>query len=93
MLRQLSQNFPKYANALARRVPTPPQEFEEEIAATRMQLPQGFSGLWVNGLLINEPDVNILRCAHTYSVQHLKTTHLITLSTVCQRCYELSENV
>ena len=65
MLRQISQNFPKYASALARRVPEPPEEFLEETAAVRMQLPQGFSGLWINGLVINEGDVNPLRCGFT----------------------------
>lgn len=54
MLRELSQNFPKYSNALARRVDDPPQEFLQEATTTRMQLPEGFSGLWLNGLQLQE---------------------------------------
>src|ERR1700733_8085948 len=71
ILRQISQNFPKYAPALARRVPDPPQEFLEETEATRMQLPQGFNGFWINGLMINEGDVNPLRYAFAFIVMHV----------------------
>jgi UDP-glucose:glycoprotein glucosyltransferase len=71
MLRQMSQNFPKYASAVARRVPEPPQEFLEETASARMQLPPGFSGFWINGLMINEGDVNPLR----YALVHSRSLH------------------
>lgn len=67
MLREMSQNFLKHASAVARRVPEPPQEFLDETASTKMQLPPGFSGLWINGLMINEGDVNPLRYAFVHS--------------------------
>ncbi|KAF8309108.1 hypothetical protein DL93DRAFT_2217500 [Clavulina sp. PMI_390] len=63
VLRQLSQNFPKFANTIARRAPLPDGDFIAEVGANRMALPQGFSGFWMNGLMINEADLNILSLA------------------------------
>lgn len=60
LLRQLSQNFPKYATALAKRVADPPEEFLQETTTLRMSLPQGFSGFWINGQLIPDTEINPL---------------------------------
>jgi UDP-glucose:glycoprotein glucosyltransferase len=61
MLRQLAQNFPKFASTLARRVETPPPEVIEETHTKRIQFPSGYNGVWLNGLLIPETDMNPLR--------------------------------
>jgi hypothetical protein len=58
LLQQLSQAFPKYATALARRVEVPAAELLEELNINRYSLPAGFNGLWINGLQINDHDVN-----------------------------------
>lgn len=60
LFRQLSQNFPKYATALARRVNEPPEEFLQEVTTLRMQLPEGYSGFWLNGQSIQETELNPL---------------------------------
>ncbi|KAF9513801.1 glycosyltransferase family 24 protein [Hydnum rufescens UP504] len=60
LLRQLSQNFPKFASTLARRVKSPPPEVIEETDLKRIQFQADFNGVWLDGLLIPEADLNPL---------------------------------
>ena len=63
MLRQISQNFPQYTTALARRVDDPSEELAQDFTANQMSLPRGYNVLWINGLAVPEPDANPLGCA------------------------------
>ncbi|KAI8974783.1 glycosyltransferase family 24 protein [Trametes punicea] len=56
-LRHLSQNFPRYAGALARRV-TVNQSLLDEIAANQALAPGGASAMWLNGLNLEEKDMS-----------------------------------
>ncbi len=58
MLRQISQNFPKYATSLARRVPEPSEDLRNEAVANEIMASHLFSGVWINGLKIAEKDLN-----------------------------------
>ena len=58
-LEQLSQNFPKYALAVARRV-SPKQELKEEIEKNSRLAQPGLSAVWLNGLQLQDTQVNPL---------------------------------
>jgi UDP-glucose:glycoprotein glucosyltransferase len=60
LLRQLSQNFPKFASTLARRVGIPPAEVVEETDLKRIQFQADLNGVWLDGLQIPEADLNPL---------------------------------
>ncbi|THH06125.1 hypothetical protein EW145_g4303 [Phellinidium pouzarii] len=55
-LTQLSQNFPKYAASLARRVALN-ESIVEEVANNHMKAPAGVSAFWINGLMVHEGDI------------------------------------
>ncbi|KAI0353822.1 glycosyltransferase family 24 protein [Trametes cingulata] len=56
-LKQLAQNFPRYAGALARRV-TVNQSLLAEVAENHARAPAGASALWLNGANVEEKDLN-----------------------------------
>ena len=56
-LKQISQNFPKYASAIARRV-TVQEELDEEAQANRAKAQPGVSMVWLNGLVVPETEMN-----------------------------------
>ena len=56
-LRQLAQNFPKYATAIARRV-TVKTELEEEVQSNHAKAQPGANMVWLNGLVVPESDMN-----------------------------------
>ncbi|KAI0090064.1 glycosyltransferase family 24 protein [Irpex rosettiformis] len=56
-LKQISQNFPKYASAIARRV-TIQQDLEEEVQANHAKAQPGVSMVWLNGLVVPETEMN-----------------------------------
>jgi len=58
-LEQLSQNFPKYASSVARRV-TPNQELKEEIGKNGRMAQPGFNAIWLNGLQLQDTQINPL---------------------------------
>ena len=59
VLEQLSQNFPKYASSVARRV-TPKEELKEEIVTNARLAQPGLNAMWLNGLQLQEPQINPL---------------------------------
>ena len=56
-LKQLSQNFPKYATTIARRV-TVSNELEEEVQSNHAKAQPGVNMVWLNGLAVSEADMN-----------------------------------
>ncbi|KAF9648458.1 glycosyltransferase family 24 protein [Thelephora ganbajun] len=58
-LEQLSQNFPKYASSVARRV-NPKKELKEEIGGNARIAQPGLSAIWLNGLQLQETQINPL---------------------------------
>ena len=69
-LKHLSQNFPRYAGALARRV-TVNQSLLEEITENQARAPGGASAVWLNGVSIEEKDWN----PFAYVVYHALEPH------------------
>lgn len=58
-LEQLSQNFPKYALSVARRVSVK-QELKEEIGQNGQIAQPGFSAIWLNGFQLQDTQINPL---------------------------------
>ncbi|KAI0641470.1 glycosyltransferase family 24 protein [Trametes meyenii] len=56
-LKQLSQNFPRYAGALARRV-SANASLLAEVAANQALAPGGANAIWLNGIALEEKDLN-----------------------------------
>ncbi|KAF9478976.1 hypothetical protein BDN70DRAFT_807681 [Pholiota conissans] len=56
ILTQLSQNFPKYVTALARRV-NANESISEELHNNSLRIQQGLSVMWLNGLQVDLKDV------------------------------------
>lgn len=56
-LKELSQNFPKYATALARRVTTDPA-LVEEVLANHLKAAPGINMVWHNGAMVDEKHMN-----------------------------------
>lgn len=56
-LKQLTQNFPKYAASLARRVVVDDDLFKE-IETNLMKAQAGVNMIWLNGLPVLERDLN-----------------------------------
>ncbi|CDO68442.1 Glycosyltransferase Family 24 protein [Trametes cinnabarina] len=56
-MKHLAQNFPRYAGALARRV-TVSQSLFNEVAENRARAPGGASAIWINGVNVEEKDLN-----------------------------------
>lgn len=52
-LKELSQNFPKYATALSRRVTVDPN-LEEEIKSNHVKATPGANVVWLNGAVVDE---------------------------------------
>ena len=57
ILKQLSQNFPKYATSLARQV-TVDTELEEEMENNQVVVRGGLNVAWLNGVQLTEKDMN-----------------------------------
>jgi UDP-glucose:glycoprotein glucosyltransferase len=57
ILTQLSQNFPKYATTLARRV-SANESITEELHANSLRVQQGLNAMWLNGLQVDAKDVH-----------------------------------
>lgn len=58
-LEQLSQNFPKYALSVARRV-SPKQELKEEVEKNGRIAQPGLNAMWLNGLQLQDAQINPL---------------------------------
>jgi UDP-glucose:glycoprotein glucosyltransferase len=56
-LTQLSQNFPRYATAIARRVIVK-EEVQLEVSMNHMSARPGFDMIWLNGATVQEKDMN-----------------------------------
>ncbi|KAI0823499.1 glycosyltransferase family 24 protein [Trametes gibbosa] len=56
-LKQFSQNFPRYAGALARRV-TVNESLLHEVEVNQQRAPGGANAVWLNGASIEEKDMN-----------------------------------
>jgi UDP-glucose:glycoprotein glucosyltransferase len=59
-LTYLSQNFPKYATTIARRV-TVNENLTAELSDNIMKAQMGVNAFWLNGAQIDENDINPLR--------------------------------
>ena len=59
VLKQLSQNFPKYASALSHHVVLN-QSLVDEVQDNRLKVPAGINMMWLNGLSIQETDLTPL---------------------------------
>jgi UDP-glucose:glycoprotein glucosyltransferase len=59
-LTYLSQNFPKYATSIARRVHVN-QSLAAEVSENGLKAQAGINMFWVNGAQIDEKDINPLR--------------------------------
>lgn len=57
VLKQISQNFPKYATLLARRVTVDP-ELVKELDRNQIKAQGGVSMAWLNGVVVPETDMN-----------------------------------
>ncbi|KIJ36946.1 hypothetical protein M422DRAFT_260570, partial [Sphaerobolus stellatus SS14] len=57
-LTDLSQNFPKYATSLARRV-TVDEELHKELQGNHHKVQDGFTAVWLNGLVLQNTDVSV----------------------------------
>ncbi|KAF8954770.1 hypothetical protein BDZ97DRAFT_1908037 [Flammula alnicola] len=57
ILTQLSQNFPKYATTLARRVVVN-ESIAEELHNNSLRVPRGINVMWLNGLQVEAKDVH-----------------------------------
>jgi len=57
-LMEISQNFPKYATSLARRI-TVDEELETELKGNWQKLQDGFSAVWLNGMVLQNSDVTV----------------------------------
>ena len=60
-LKQITQNFPKYASAIARRVTAQP-ELEKEVQSNHAKAQPGVNMVWLNGLVVPESDMNPFLC-------------------------------
>lgn len=60
-LKHLTQNFPKYAASLARRVSVD-KEVLQETELNLLQTHPGVNSLWLNGLQVMERDMNPFAC-------------------------------
>lgn len=60
-LKQLAQNFPRFAGALARRV-TVNESLLNEVAENQAKAPGGANAIWLNGAAIEEKDMNPFGC-------------------------------
>lgn len=58
-LEQLSQNFPKYASSVARRV-VPQKGLKDEIMSNARMAQPGLNALWLNGLQLQDNQINPL---------------------------------
>ncbi|KAJ7057937.1 UDP-glucose:glycoprotein glucosyltransferase-domain-containing protein [Mycena amicta] len=58
-LTQLAQNFPKYMTALSRRVVVN-ESLEAEIHANQLKAQAGVNVFWLNGMIVNEKEINPL---------------------------------
>lgn len=56
-LKRLSQNFPKYATSLSRRVIVN-ESLEEEIHGNQLRVQGGLNAFWLNGASLTEKDLN-----------------------------------
>jgi UDP-glucose:glycoprotein glucosyltransferase len=56
-LRELSQNFPKYATTISRRVIID-RTLEEEVKANHEKASPGINMVWLNGAVVDEKDMN-----------------------------------
>ncbi|THH29185.1 hypothetical protein EUX98_g5002 [Antrodiella citrinella] len=56
-LKKLSQDFPKYASTVARRVVVEPK-LQEEVYNNGVKVMGGVSAVWLNGVVIQEKDMN-----------------------------------
>ncbi|KAE9396725.1 glycosyltransferase family 24 protein [Gymnopus androsaceus JB14] len=56
-LTHLSQNFPKYVTALARRVVVN-ESLAEEIHENQLRVSNGISAMWLNGVAVADKDIN-----------------------------------
>lgn len=56
-MKQLSQNFPKYASSIARRV-TVDSKLEEVVASNQLKAQGGVNMVWLNGVIVSEKDMN-----------------------------------
>jgi UDP-glucose:glycoprotein glucosyltransferase len=61
ILTQLSQNFPKYATTLARRV-VANESIQEELRSNGMHAQPGGDMVWLNGAVVQEKDMDPFVC-------------------------------
>ncbi|EJD40203.1 hypothetical protein AURDEDRAFT_70440 [Auricularia subglabra TFB-10046 SS5] len=57
MLKEVSQNFPKYALAIGRKA-SYAEELREELAENQHRVGGGVNVLWLNGMMVQEGDLN-----------------------------------
>jgi UDP-glucose:glycoprotein glucosyltransferase len=60
-LRTLSQNFPKYATTIARRVVVD-EPVKQEVYQNSLKAQPGVGAVWLNGAMLNEGDMNPFAC-------------------------------
>ena len=67
-LKQLAQDFPRYASAIARRV-TVSQDIQDELATNMMRVQSGGgTHVWLNGGAVPPDSMNPFRCA-TFNIE------------------------
>ncbi|KAH9887933.1 glycosyltransferase family 24 protein [Cubamyces lactineus] len=87
-LKHLSQNFPRYAGALARRV-TVNQSLLEEITENQARAPGGASAVWLNGVSIEEKDWNSFALLRAIRRERGIMTSLLSLGLSSEQAIEL----
>ena len=65
ILTQLSQNFPRYATSLSRRVQVN-DSLRQEIANNQAKVQGGINMMWLNGLTLQEKDLTPFACVSKY---------------------------
>ena len=72
-LEQLSQNFPKYASSVARRV-SPKEELKDEILMNARIAQPGINAIWLNGLQLQDTQINPLSYVIRTSLKRQRLT-------------------
>lgn len=87
-LKQLSQNFPKYASPLSHRVIID-ESLAEEVQDNRMKVHGGLNAMWLNGAALEEPDLTPLGLLRTLRKERAIVQSLTSLGLNASQAVEL----
>jgi UDP-glucose:glycoprotein glucosyltransferase len=60
-LKQILDDFPKYASSIARRVSITPQ-LADEVLSNALKAQQGINAVWLNGAVVSDTDMSPFGC-------------------------------